>query len=171
MKIICDWNNCDEIGEFRAPIEKDNSKEYRLLCKKHIIEFNKNWNYFANMNDEQISEFIKSDMTWHKPTQNFSAQDNFFKLLWNNTLKENLEELNDKHKINGMRQYNYTEEDIRAFNVLNLNRYSSWFSVREKFKKLVKKYHPDKNSGDKKYEEKLKIITLAYTQLKRAFKK
>ena len=35
-----------------------------------------------------------------------------------------------------------------------------------KFKKLVKKFHPDMNSGNKKFEEKLKIITLAYTQLK-----
>jgi len=42
--------------------------------------------------------------------------------------------------------------------------------VQEKFKKLVKKYHPDMNSGNKKYEEKLKIITLAYTQLKKTYR-
>ena len=30
----------------------------------------------------------------------------------------------------------------------------------------MKKFHPDMNSGNKKYEEKLKLITLAYTQLK-----
>ena len=41
------------------------------------------------MNDTEIFEFIKADMTWHKPTQNFSAQDNF-KILWNNALKEDL---------------------------------------------------------------------------------
>ena len=27
MKNICDWNNCKEIGEYKAPLEKDNSKE------------------------------------------------------------------------------------------------------------------------------------------------
>ena len=26
MKNICDWNNCKEIGEYKAPIEKDNKK-------------------------------------------------------------------------------------------------------------------------------------------------
>ena len=26
MKNICDWNNCKEIGDYKAPIEKDNSK-------------------------------------------------------------------------------------------------------------------------------------------------
>ena len=27
MKNICDWNNCNEIGNYRAPVEKDNSKK------------------------------------------------------------------------------------------------------------------------------------------------
>ena len=39
MKNICDWNNCFEIGEYKAPIEKDNSKSYRLLCLAHVKEF------------------------------------------------------------------------------------------------------------------------------------
>ena len=47
MKNICDWNNCNEIGEYRAPIEKDNSRKYRMLCLEHVKEFNKNWNYFS----------------------------------------------------------------------------------------------------------------------------
>ena len=40
-----------------------------------------------------------------------------------------------------------------------------------KFKYLVKKYHPDKNQGSKKFEDKLKKITLAYSQLKNEFRK
>ena len=31
MKIICDWENCDQIGSYKAPYEKDNSRKYRLL--------------------------------------------------------------------------------------------------------------------------------------------
>ena len=54
MKNICDWNNCNEIGEYRAPIEKDNSRKYRMLCLEHVKEFNKNWNYFSGMNDQQV---------------------------------------------------------------------------------------------------------------------
>ena len=42
--------------------------------------------------------------------------------------------------------------------------------IQNQFKKLVKKYHPDMNAGNKKFEEKLKIVTLAYTQLKLAYK-
>ena len=58
MKNICDWNNCNEIGEYKAPVEKDNSKKYRLLCLEHVKEFNKNWNYFSGMNDDQIMNFL-----------------------------------------------------------------------------------------------------------------
>ena len=37
MKNICDWNKCNKIGEYRAPVEKDNSKKYRLLCLNHVF--------------------------------------------------------------------------------------------------------------------------------------
>ena len=39
MKIICDWKNCKEIGAYKAPVERDNSKKFRLLCLKHIKLF------------------------------------------------------------------------------------------------------------------------------------
>ena len=171
MKTICDWNNCNNIGQYRAPIERDNSKKYRLLCLKHIKEFNKNWNYFEKMNDAEILEFIKSDMTWHKPTQNFSAQDNFFKILWNNALKEDLNKNGFDKNHAKIAQLNFTNKDLKAFDILGLDVTINWENIRSKFKKLVKKFHPDMNSGNRKFEEKLKVITLAYTQLKRALKK
>ena len=34
MKIICDWENCDQIGSYRAPLEKDNSKKYKFFDNK-----------------------------------------------------------------------------------------------------------------------------------------
>mgnify|MGYP001302065897 FL=1 len=88
MKIICDWENCKETGEYRAPIERDNSRRFKLLCLKHIKIFNKNWNYFENMNNQQIEFFIKSDLTWHKSTKNFGSSENFFNILWNNALDD-----------------------------------------------------------------------------------
>ena len=74
MKIICDWNKCKKIGEYKAPVEKDNSRKYRLLCLEHVKEFNKNWNYFSGMNDDQIMDFLKSDMTWHKTLKKLSEE-------------------------------------------------------------------------------------------------
>ena len=169
MKNICDWNNCLEEGFYKAPIEKDNSKDYRLLCLEHIKEFNKNWNYFSGMNDKEICEFIKSDMTWHKPTQSFESSDNFFKVLWNNILDGKKEKL-ENYRFNSMRQFRFDQNDLKAFNILGVSVGLKWEKIQEKFKKLVKKFHPDMNLGNKKFEDKLKVITLAYTQLKNTYK-
>tara|TARA_B100001093_G_scaffold293526_1_gene280044 strand:- start:265 stop:792 length:528 start_codon:yes stop_codon:yes gene_type:complete len=170
MKYICDWKNCDEIGEYRAPIEKDNSKKFRMLCLEHVKEFNKNWNYFSDMNDNQVIDFLKSDMIWHKPTQSFSSSDNFFKILWNNTLKDELDGARLKSDYNHMRQFKFNHKDIEAFGILGISVGLKWQKIQEKFKVLVKKFHPDMNLGNKKFEEKLKLITLAYTQLKNTYR-
>ena len=171
MKVICDWKNCNKIGAYKAPVERDNSKKFRLLCLEHIKIFNKNWNYFENMNDSEIIDFIKADMTWHKPTQNFSAQDNFFKILWNNALKDDINQNGIDKSRAKLAHFNFSNKDLKAFEILGLDVSINWENIRSKFKKLVKKFHPDMNSGNKKFEEKLKVITLAYTQLKRTLKK
>ena len=170
MKNICDWNNCKELGEYKAPVERDNSKKFRMLCLKHVKEFNKNWNYFSGMNDNQIMNFLKSDMTWHKPTQSFSSSDNFFKVLWNNTLKDEFDNRKIKSDFNYMRQFKFDNKDIKAFEILGLSVGMKWMKIQKKFKTLVKKFHPDMNLGNKKYEDKLKMITLAYTQLKNTYR-
>jgi curved DNA-binding protein CbpA len=171
MKNICDWNNCLEIAEYKAPIEKDNSKKYRLLCLNHVKQFNKNWNYFSGMNDDQIFSFLKSDMVWHKPTQSFSSSDNFFKVLWNNALKDELDRSKLKSQFDHMNQFTFDSNDIKAFSILGVSIGLKWEKIQNKFKTLVKKFHPDINLGNKKYEEKLKLITLAYTQLKNTYRK
>ena len=61
-------------------------------------------------------------------------------------------------------------KDIKAFGILGISVGLKWQKVQDKFKILVKKFHPDMNSGNKKFEEKLKSITLAYTQLKNTYK-
>ena len=170
MKTICDWNNCKEQGKYKAPIERDNSKKYRLLCLEHVKEFNKNWNYFSGMNDNQIYNFIKSDLTWHKPTQSFTSSDNFFKVLWSNTLNDNIF-INRNEMAQRDNRLDFDQNDIKAFNILGLGVGLRWEKVQEKFKKLVKKFHPDMNAGNKKFEDKLKVITLAYTQLKNTYRK
>ena len=170
MKNICDSNNCFEIGEYKAPIEKDNSKNYRLLCLIHVKEFNKNWNYFSGMDDAAIQAFLKKDILFHKMTQSFSSSDNFFKVLWNNALKDEFDKFKLKIQNNHMGQFKFDHNDVKAFGILGVSVGLKWEKIQDKFKALVKKFHPDMNSGNKKYEEKLKLITLAYTQLKNTYR-
>ena len=165
MKIICDWENCNKEGSYRAPVERDNSKNFKLLCLEHIKIFNKKWNYFSNMNDEEIEYFIKSDLTWHKPTKSFSSSENFFNILWNNALEDKLNIFKSSNFKN-FKKTKLSNTDRDALDIMGLNYEAKWDEIQKKFKYLVKKYHPDKNLGSKKFEDNLKKITLAYSQLK-----
>ena len=166
MKNICEWSNCKESGEFKAPLEKDNSRKFRWLCEEHVKLFNKNWNYFEGMRQNEIEDFLKSDLTWHRPTQKFGSSDNFFNILWNNALNDKFNFFKQEKDINTLKGNKLSEKDKDAFIIMELEFTASWPIIQKKFKTLVKKFHPDRNAGDKKFENKLKKVTLAYTHLK-----
>ena len=166
MKNICEWENCKQSGDFKAPIEKDNSKNYRWLCEEHIKLFNKSWNYFEGMNQNEIENFIKSDITWHRPTQKFGSSDNFFNILWNNALNDKFNFFKQENNINNLNGAKLYEKDKDALRIMELELNASWPIIQKRFKTLVKKFHPDKNAGNKQFEDKLKKITLAYSHLK-----
>jgi len=166
MENICEWENCRESGKFKAPVEKDNSKNYKWLCENHIKLFNKSWNYFEGMSQKEIESFLKSDLTWHRPTQEFGSSDNFFNILWNHALSDKFNFFQKDEKINNLKNRQLSQKDKDAFTIMGLELNADWSSVQKKFKTLVKKFHPDRNSGNKEFEDKLKKITLAYSHLK-----
>ena len=166
MENICEWENCEESGKYKAPLEKDNSKNYKWLCKEHIIFFNKNWNYFDGMSQNEIENFLKSDITWHRPTQKFGSSDNFFNILWNNALSDKFNFFKEEKVSENFSNRILSEKDKDAFKIMELEINANWTQIQKKFKTLVKKFDPDINSGSKKFEDKLKKVTLAYSHLK-----
>jgi hypothetical protein len=122
------------------------------------------------MNNQEIEFFIKSDLTWHKSTKHFASSDNFFNILWSNALDDKL----NIFKSSNFKEFKKTklsQTDRDALELMELNDQVKWEEIHKKFKKLVKKYHPDKNQGNKEFEDKLKKITLAYSQLKKTLGK
>ena len=166
MKNICEWNRCKEIGKFKAPTEKDNSRNFKWLCERHIKLFNKSWNYFEGMTQIEIENFLKSDLTWHRPTQKFGSVDNFFNILWNHTLSDKFKIFDKENSRHNTIPKKLCDKDKDAFKIMGLKFNADWISVQKKFKTLVKKFHPDKHAGSKQYEDKLKKITMAYSHLK-----
>ena len=166
MENICEWESCKETGKFKAPAERDNSKNFKWLCEKHIKLFNSKWNYFEGMSQNEIEAFLKSDVTWHRPTQKFGSNDNFFNILWNNALSDKFRIFNNEKTLGNKKIKKLTEKDREAFVIMGLEFDDDLKTIQKKFKTLVKKFHPDKHSGSKKYEDKLKKITIAYSHLK-----
>ena len=166
MENICEWQSCKESGKFKAPLERDNSKKYKWLCEEHIKLFNRNWNYFEGMSQNEIETFLKSDLTWHRPTQQFGSSDNFFNILWNNALSDKFNFFKQNNKSNNLNSRRLSKKDRDAFEIMGLKPDAGWPDIQKKFKTLVKKLHPDRNAGNKQLEDKLKKITLAYSHLK-----
>ena len=77
--------------------------------------------------------------------------------------------LRDGKQVTEFKEFKKTKlnnTDRDALDIMDLKYDAKWDEIHRQFKTLVKKYHPDKNLGSKKYEDKLKKITLAYSQLK-----
>ncbi len=166
MENICEWKNCNESGKFKAPLEKDNSRSYQWLCEEHIKSFNKNWNYFEGMSQKEIENFVKSDLTWHRPTQKFGSSDNFFNILWNNALSDKFNLFKEDKIFNNSNNKKLSEKDKDAFRIMGLKFDADWSSIQKKFKTILKKFQHDRNSCNKQFEDKLKKVTMAYSHLK-----
>ena len=90
--------------------------------------------------------------------------------MWNNALEDKMNIFNGSN-FKDFKKTKVSQTDRDALTVMDLNDDVKWEQIHSKFKELVKKYHPDKNQGDKKFEDKLKKITLAYSQLKKTLGK
>ena len=56
--------------------------------------------------------------------------------------------------------------DLDYYAILNLKPGSSAEEVRDQWRRLAKAYHPDKHAGDRRFEEQLRLINLAYEVLR-----
>ena len=72
----------------------------------------------GGMLDAEVVDFLKSDMTWHKPTQGFSSSDNFFKVLWNNALNDGFDDSKFKDHFESSNKFKFDHNDIKAFGIL-----------------------------------------------------
>src|SRR3546814_7065009 len=49
---LCDRHGCEEPGDRPAP-KSPNSKDRWYFCEQHAAEYNRNWNYFEGLSDEE----------------------------------------------------------------------------------------------------------------------
>ena len=64
----CGWPDCCQNGEFKAPVSRNQLREYQWFCLEHIRIYNSRWNYFEGMSDLDVEAAVRSDTTWNRPT-------------------------------------------------------------------------------------------------------
>lgn len=153
----CDHIGCAEKGEYKAPKDKK-LKEYYWFCLKHVQEYNARWDYYAG-SDNNEDEKAKSKMHFGGFRSKVKYQFGY----------DFIDELGIEGSFAKSHQHEnvyFTAFDRDCANVLELDLENiSLDSLKKQYKKLVKKYHPDVNSGDKDCEEKFKKISAAYKEL------
>jgi len=165
----CAAGGCKEPGEYKAPQSRYDTGNYQYLCLTHIREFNQAWDYFDGWSRQEIESFMHDAAYGHRPTWSMSTRvnqplftseklrDSFFRMLG---------EAPPAAPYIGPR---ISRKEREALALLDLEPGTTLAIIKTQYKKLVKKYHPDVNRGDKTSEETFKRITAAYTFLSKTY--
>lgn len=180
----CDWAECQEEGEFRAPPAQDRPHGarfdgpggYRWFCLDHIREFNERYNFFAGMTAEEIYDAQRPTAGWDRETRAFAGAG--ASPRWSDfadpldaigaRFRQNVA---DRAKANADRdraqQRGLSAADRSALKTLGLGADATRATIRKAYSQLVRAYHPDRNGGDRAHEKALQEVIAAYTHLRK----
>ncbi|HZP19618.1 MAG TPA: J domain-containing protein [Bauldia sp.] len=172
----CEWQGCTCAGGYRAPKGRLHEGQYFNFCLDHVREYNKSYNYFAGMGDDDIIAYQRSAETGHRPTWNMGVRNGeaasrrqafaqafadpfgFF-----NGAPEGTRRTAPEPEARPLKNL-----ERRSFAALDLDGRETAAEIKARYKELVKRLHPDANGGDRSSEDRLRQIIQAYHYLKSA---
>ncbi len=162
----CDKPGCTKAGTCRAPKSRE-LNDYWYFCQEHAAEYNKNWNYYANMTADEI------EADWERQTFGAPLKD---KNTANTDAADYAKFINDF--ITGRSAFDKTPPRsslptnvVSALKTFGLPITASWREISAKYRALAKKYHPDTARDKKSAATEFSRITAAYDVLKKHFAK
>ena len=172
----CNWEGCLNPGGHKAPMGRNRDGEYFNFCIDHVRLYNKNYNYFSGLNDDEIATFQKENVTGHRPTWNIGTKKPRVAPINESMLRAAPtwhRQVRNKFGPDGKRKVAQSGRklgrlDTNALRDLSLAENASAQEIKTKYKLLVKQNHPDANGGDRSSEDRLRQIILAYKHLKQA---
>jgi len=164
QKDQCAEFNCSKVGEYKAPFSRKNMNTYIYFCLEHVREYNRKWNYYEGLDNDEIESEIRKATTWERPS--WPIRNNNHK-SWDkiNFNFKDFDSINNQKIENGSFD-NFSPKEIKAFKILEVSPTKSIENIKKAYKKLVKKYHPDHNIGNKEFENRIKDVNQAYNELK-----
>lgn len=160
---LCDQPACALLGSFRAPRARDRLDDFYWFCLDHVRDYNRHWNYYAGFTPQEVEASIRADTVWQRPSWPLGGWDarSFHSRRWRT---------GDAFGLGGGAagggEQKARGETEQALAVLDLSPPVTLAEVKMRWKRLVKRLHPDANGGDKSAEERLKTVNQAYAALK-----
>lgn len=146
-------------------------------------EYNKGFNYFSEMKDDEITEEMrKSNTAGGRPTWTQSTNGSTGRAKPSRTTSKTRDYSNGNihdplnlfaraSRSRGQRpmterEMRLVEADKRALEVLGFSGRVPPEDIKRAYKEQVKIHHPDANGGDRASEDRLRAIITAYNHLK-----
>jgi hypothetical protein len=168
----CAVAGCTAPGEYKAPLRRanfDGPGAWRFLCLDHVREHNAKYNFFEGMSTDQITRAQHPLGGWERPSRRFAADGSDLPPRWSDfadpldAISTRFGNLRDRSTPS-----RFTKPEQRALAVLGLGEDTDRHSIRKRYSNLVRRYHPDKNGGDRSHENRLGEVIEAYQLLRRS---
>lgn len=172
---VCAEPGCDAPGEFRAPLldaapnGRDGPPPFRWMCLDHVRAFNSGYNFFNGMSADEIHLAQRPYAGWDRETRAFTGADRGprwadfsdpLDAIAARFRREPAPERRDGKPLSG--------QDRASLKVLGLEADADRSALRRRYSELVRKFHPDRNGGDRSHEAALQGVIAAYQQLRQA---
>jgi hypothetical protein len=174
---VCSEPGCDQPGEFRAPARDgsrsdfDGPGDWRFLCLDHVREFNQRYNFFTGMSAEEIAAQQRPYAGWERETRAFSTAGADRPPKWAD-FSDPLDAIQARFRATRPPERKDGRElsgdERKALKILELDVDADRRALRQRYSELVRRYHPDRNGGDRSHEAALQQVIEAYQKLKSA---
>jgi hypothetical protein len=141
---LCDRHGCTEPGDCPAP-KSPNSKERWYFCAAHAAEYNRGWNYFEGLSEEEAKAREAEE---RRDASGYTASKH--------------------HGWAGPGDGSRSRDEMRALDVLELEPDADFEAIRRAWRSLAKENHPDVRPGDAEAAKRFQAGQAAYDVLRAA---
>ena len=168
----CSVRGCRDPGEFRAPLtpgDFDGPGTWQWLCLEHVREHNARYNFFEGMSPDEIEAAQSPIAGWERATRVFAHAGSDPGPAWRE-FADPIDAIAARYRPEARRQAidRFTAKERDALAELDLTDDTDLHRVRKRYSELVRRYHPDRNGGDRSHETKLIRVIEAWQTLKGA---
>ena len=162
----CEWPGCCEEGQHRAPHSRQEFNKFRWFCKPHAAQYNKAWNFFDEMTDDEVEAIVRHDTVWNRPSWPIGtgpAVDAFMRGYFKDSFGAFEGNKSEQEHPPGETPGTELETNVqRALTVFNLEIPLQAADVKRRYKELVKRHHPDAQGTVENSDDRIKEINHAY---------
>ena len=168
----CAHPGCAEPGEFKAPLAPanfDGPGSWRFLCLDHVREHNARYNFFDGMSSDEISRAQSPIAGWERASRPFAHVGSDPPPAWSD-FADPLDAIGARFATRRESPITsrFSRAERRALGVLGLGEDADLGAIRRSYSRLVRRFHPDKNGGDRRHEKRLGEVIDAYQLLRRS---